>query len=65
MIEELLSNILLIGIALCGVGYLVTGSPKKYVDKVDGKYIKKDNFTLKIIKFVIGIFILSIIASSI
>ena len=65
MIEELLSNILLVAIALCGVGYLVTGTPKKYVDKVDGKYIKKDNFTLKMIKFIIGIFILSIIASSI
>lgn len=63
MLEELFSNILLVAIAIMGFGFITSGKPKKnkrFFETKQGKkiYYKEDNFTQKMIKFVVTIFLL-------
>ncbi|RUR36880.1 hypothetical protein ELS18_12350 [Clostridium perfringens] len=66
MLDELLSNALLICITLVGLGYIVSGKPRRYTERVEDRrgehvYIRKNNFTKKIILAVITIIIIKIL----
>ena len=66
MLENILSNLLLILIAILGFSYMSIGKPKNKIVKINKKngeeiYIRKSNFTKKVLFIILLIVLINVI----